>query len=167
MIYLFLDGNIADNLRHISFQDSVVIGTVETGYPLTFTITYSVVIAKDAKVHLADNTTFKFNYDKKLIVNGYLSIGSVYFDTTNANALSHIVEKDSGKIYLGGQGKTINGLYEVVIDSGGYGEAPCGSTVNMMRGGVIYVDGTLKINSSLWNEFSRIVCRPERTSFRS
>jgi len=157
-IYKFYDSTLADTIRHIAFQDTLIIGPVSPSTK-SFTLTNTVIIHKDAALKIDDNTSLVFNSGTQINVNGYLELGSVYLDSSDGTQRSKIICTPGGTLVLGGPGKIISGINIIVIDSGATATIKAGSTMNTIIGSQFIVNGTLTIESSTLNGPSSILCQ--------
>lgn len=157
-IIQFFDSTLADTLKHIAFQDRISIGTIDPSNELTFHLAEGgAVIADSAVVELVDNTHFKWDSWDSLVVNGELYVGSVTFDSTFAP--SKLYCGSGGTIFLGGQGKTIDGLRSVHVADGGTVIVRAGTTIEGNQAGAILVEGTLILESFRLGENYTILVR--------
>lgn len=157
-VFRYFDSTLTDTLKHIPFQSSIRIGTIDPSNELTFHLAEGgAVIADSAVVEFVDNTHFKWDSWDSLVVNGELYVGSVTFDSTFAP--SKLYCAGGGTIVLGGAGKTITGLRNIHVADGGTVIVRAGTTIEGNQAGTILVEGRLILESCLLGETYTILVR--------
>jgi len=133
----FFDSAFPDTIRHISFQDSVEIGTVDPSNTLTFEVTGDVVIDKDAKVHFVDNTSFNFTNNPTIYVDGKLWLNQNTF-----NGSMTITVQNGGQLILRPNGSlTLDSSQNIIVKDSGYMLVQSTSIITL-NGGTITCQGS-------------------------
>ncbi len=160
-IFRYYDSTLTDTLRHIPFQESIRIGTVEAGKPLHFTIgSGGAVIDDSAKVEFVDNTRFSWATADSLVVRGELSIGAVSFDTSQyAVPRNTIYCAAGGVVYLGGMEKVISGRLNVHVAEGGRLIVRNGTILQLLDSSHFLVEGDLTLESCTVSDGCRFIAR--------
>jgi hypothetical protein len=160
-IFRYYDSTLTDTLRHIPFQESIRIGTVEAGKPLHFTIgPGGAVIDDSAKVEFVDNTSFSWATADSLVVRGELSIGAVSFDTSQyAVPRNTLYCAPGGVVYLGGMEKVISGRLNVHVAEGGRLIVKNGTILQLLDSSHFLVEGDLTLESCTVSDGCRFIAR--------
>ncbi len=160
-IFRFYDSTLTDTLKHIAFQESIRIGTVEADKPLRFKIgAGGAVIADTAKVEFLDNTGFAWETEDSLVVNGELNIGAVSFDTTHyAAPRNKIYCGSGGTVYLGGMEKVITGRLNIHVAAGGRLVVLNGTTLQLLDSSNFLVEGDLTLESCTLSDGCHFIAR--------
>jgi len=149
-IFQYFDSTLVDTIRHIPFQESIKIGTIDANNRRTFHIAEGgAVIDSGSKVEFVDNTDFVWDDRDSLKVNGELHIGSVYFDSTSRHPQTNTLScSSSGTVNIGDSGKTITGWLNIHVAAGGHAVIQDGTTLDLVDSSMFMVDGELRIESA-------------------
>ncbi len=161
--YFDCDSAIVDTLKHIAFQDRIVIGPPEPGKPMAFHFgPGGAVIADSAVVEFADDATLSWNSEDSLVVNGDLYLGAIHCDSTQYGApRNRIFVGNGGTVYLGGMEKTITGRLNLHVGPGGRAVILAGTTLQLVDTSMFLIEGDLTVESCVLSDGCHFIARDD------